>query len=316
VTAVRRQTSGSGPRDDQPVVSVRGLRKSYGGVEVVRGVDLVVHAGEIFTFLGPNGAGKTTTVEMLEGYRIRDAGDVEVLGVDPARATRSWRSRIGVVLQSCDVWPQLTVSEALSLFASYYPRPLGVDSTLDLVGLTSERDQRAGTLSGGQKRRLDVGLALIGDPDLQFLDEPTTGFDPSARHHAWDVIGGLRDLGKSVFLTTHYMDEAEALADRVAVIVDGAIVAEGSPSEIGGRDRERVVVSFRLPAGVDAGALPIPDDDELTVAHGRVELRTSRPTRALAALTGWAVARGIELERLEARRPTLEDVYLSLTGGR
>jgi ABC-2 type transport system ATP-binding protein len=197
----------------EPVVRVRGLRKSYGDKEAVRGIDLEIRPGEIFTFLGPNGAGKTTTVEILEGYRARDSGEVEVLGHDPAAAVREWRSRIGVVLQTCDVWPELTVRESLALFASYYPAPLSVERTLELVGLKDDRDRRAGALSGGQKRRLDVGLALIGDPDLLFLDEPTTGFDPSARHHAWDVIAGLRDLGKTVFLTTHYMDEAETLAD-------------------------------------------------------------------------------------------------------
>jgi ABC-2 type transport system ATP-binding protein len=302
--------------DDGAVIRIRALRKAYGDKEAVRGVDLDVRRGEIFTFLGPNGAGKTTTVEILEGYRARDAGEVEVLGCDPAHAPREWRARIGVVLQTCDVWPELTVEEALSLFAHYYPEPLTVDQTLDLVGLAEDRKQRTGQLSGGQKRRLDVGLALVGNPELLFLDEPTTGFDPSARHHAWDVIDGLRELGKTVFLTTHYMDEAERLADRVAVIVDGEIVAEGAPHELGGRDRERAIISFRLPDFIAVSELPVAPDDALVVAGSLVELRSVRPTAALATLGGWAVARNVELADLNVHRPTLEDIYLRLTDGR
>jgi ABC-2 type transport system ATP-binding protein len=220
------------------------------------------------------------------------------------------------VLQSCDVWPELTVGEALTLFGRYYPAPLPVERTLALVGLSRERDVRAGALSGGQKRRLDVGLALVGDPDLLFLDEPTTGFDPSARHHAWDVIAGLRDLGKAVFLTTHYMDEAEALADRVAVIVDGAIVAEGRPRELGGRARDLVTVRFDLPDGIDATSIPPVPGGVLELCDGSARIRTTRPTETLAALTGWAVAEHLELPRLEARRPSLEDIYLQLSEGR
>jgi len=302
--------------DAEPVVRIRGLRKTYHDKEAVGGIDLEVCRGEIFTFLGPNGAGKTTTVEILEGYRGRDAGEVEVLGRDPAHATREWRSRIGVVLQTCDVWPELTVEEALSLFGRYYPKPLSVDRTLELVGLGGDRKRRAGQLSGGQKRRLDVGLALVGDPELLFLDEPTTGFDPSARRHAWEVIAGLRSLGKTVFLTTHYMDEAEALADRIAVIVDGSIVAEGTPNELGGRDRERPIISFRLPDNVAPGELPVASADELHVFGDGVELRCANPTAALATLGGWAVDHGFELAELEVHRPTLEDIYLRLTGGR
>ncbi|MGE5408291.1 MAG: ABC transporter ATP-binding protein, partial [Syntrophothermus sp.] len=209
-------------------IQVRGLSKSYGEHEVVAGIDLEVRVGEIFAFLGPNGAGKTTSVEILEGYRSRDGGEIRVLGEDPARAGREWRSRIGVVLQSCTMPGELTTGELLALYASYYPRPGSVDETLEMVGLTEQRDVRAQRLSGGQQRRLDVGLALIGDPELVFLDEPTTGFDPSARHHAWEVIANLRRLGKTVFLTTHYMEEAQELADRVAVIVAGKIVSEGT----------------------------------------------------------------------------------------
>jgi ABC-2 type transport system ATP-binding protein len=298
--------------DGAPAIRIRRLRKAYGTTAAVDGVDLDVGHGEIFAFLGPNGAGKTTTVEILEGYRPRDAGAVSVLGVDPAEATRAWRARIGVVLQTCDVWPELTVEESLTLFARYYPHPLPVGRVLDLVGLGADRSPRAGALSGGQKRRLDVGLALVGDPDLLFLDEPTTGFDPSARHHAWDVVAGLRTLGKTVFLTTHYMDEAEALADRVAVIVGGRIVAQGSPQELGGRDLARTVVRFELPAGAQPGEVPVGRGDELRARGTRIELTTERPTHALGSLAAWAGDR--ELRGLEARRPTLEEVYLRLTG--
>ncbi len=295
------------------MLRVRGLHKRYGDNHAVRGVDLEVSAGEIFAFLGPNGAGKTTTVEILEGYRSRDDGEVEVLGRDPRHATREWRSRIGVVLQTCAVQPELTVAELLTLYGSYYPAPLSVDETLELVGLRDERDRRAGALSGGQQRRLDVGLALVGDPALLFLDEPTTGFDPSARHHTWEVIAGLRDIGKTVFLTTHYMDEAQALADRVAVIARGQIVAEGTPEDLGGRDRAGALVSFVLPDGLAASELPRIADAERTLIGSRVELRTTAPTRALATLTAWGVERGFELPELEARRPSLEEIYLQLT---
>ncbi len=312
--SVDRMTAGR-PEAPPAVVRVRGLKKSYGALDAVGGIDLDVHAGEIFAFLGPNGAGKTTTVEILEGYRSRDAGEVEVLGRDPREATREWRALIGVVLQTCSVQPELTVSELLRLYGSYYPAPLSVDETLELVGLQADRDKRAGALSGGQQRRLDVGLALVGNPRLLFLDEPTTGFDPSARHHTWEVIAGLRGLGKTIFLTTHYMDEAEALADRVAIIAGGQIIAEGRTDELGGRERTRTLITFGLPDGVTGDDLPPISQAELDIRGRRVELRTHAPTRVLATLAGWGVERGWELPELEAHRPSLEEIYLQLTGG-
>ena len=271
-----------------------------------------MRAGEIFAFLGPNGAGKTTTVEILEGYRDRDAGEVSVLGVDPAAPTRAWRERIGIVLQSGKLRPHLTVRESVELFAGYYPAPRPVDETIELVGLTEQRDSRTERLSGGQQRRLDVALALIGDPELLFLDEPTTGFDPSARRNAWSLIAGLRQLGKTVFLTTHYMDEAQELADRVAIIAAGQIVAEGAPSELGGRGAAPCEIRFRLPEGAQADDLPL----QVAVTDGRALLRTHDPIPALNALTSWALAQGVDLPGLEVERPSLEDVYLDLTEAR
>jgi ABC-2 type transport system ATP-binding protein len=295
------------------VISVSGLRKSYGDFEAVRGVDLEVERGEVFAFLGPNGAGKTTTTEILEGYRARDAGAVAVLGVDPGSPTREWRERIGIVLQQCRMRPELTVRETLELYAGYYRSPRSVAETIEQVGLAEKSEARAGGLSGGQQRRLDVGLALIGDPELLFLDEPTTGFDPSARRQAWDVIAGLQDLGKTVFLTTHYMDEAQRLADRVAIIAGGRIVAEGPPDELGDRERRPAQVSFELPPRVEPGELPAQADGVRAV--GRVvTLTTDDPVGLLHALTGWALDRGVPLESLEVRRPSLEDIYLELTG--
>jgi len=300
----------------EPVISVEGLRKSYGSLEAVRGIDLEVRSGEVLAFLGPNGAGKTTTVEILEGYRPRDGGDVRVLGVDPARADREWRARIGIVLQECRMEPVLSVRETLDLYAGYYPKARDVHETMALVGLADQADQRAGKLSGGQRRRLDVALALIGDAELLFLDEPTTGFDPSARRQAWDVIASLRDLGKTVFLTTHYMDEAQFLADRVAVIVGGEIVAAGGPDELGGRAEAATRISFGLPGGVDRTDLPeallaLTGDGQ----GGLIELETTEPVRTLHDLTTWALAQGIELHALSVGRPSLEDVYLHLTDG-
>ena len=297
------------------IIVVRRLQKSYGSLQAVRGIDLEVREGEIFAFLGPNGAGKTTTVEILEGYRQRSGGEVEVLGADPARATTQWRARIGVVLQSGQLQPLLTVRESLELYAGYYPSPRPVDETIALVGLTNQRDQRAGQLSGGQQRRLDVALALIGDPELLFLDEPTTGFDPAARRGAWGMIANLRQLGKTVFLTTHYMEEAQSLADRVAIIKGGEIVATGSPSDLGGESRRRTSVHFRLPAGHGPAELPPALAPKVDERDGRLELTTDAPVADLAVLCGWAVERAVDLEELEVARPTLEDVYLELTGG-
>ncbi len=298
-----------------PVISVRDLRMSYGEVEAVRGIDLEVERGEIFAFLGPNGAGKTTTVEILEGYRKRSGGAVSVLGEDPQQAGSGWRERIGIVLQSDKLDPYLTVRESLALYAGYYRSPRSVDEVIELVGLGEKAGERASRLSGGQQRRLDVGIALVGDPELLFLDEPTTGFDPSARRQAWEVIAGLRDLGKTVFLTTHYMDEAQHLADRVTIIVHGEIVARGTPEDLGNRDEEPARISFRLPGGVAAAEMPL----EVTSASngsGMVTLRTTTPVSALNQLTGWALERGIDLEGLEVTRPSLEDIYLELTSER
>jgi ABC-2 type transport system ATP-binding protein len=273
-------------------ISVTDLRKSYDGVEALRGVSFEVREGEVFGLLGPNGAGKTTTVEILEGYRRRDSGEASVLGHDPSGAPRALRERIGVVLQHSEFTPTLTVREVHQLFAGYYKRPRNVDEVIDLVGLSEKRSARVKTLSGGQKRRLDLGVALVGDPDLVFLDEPTTGFDPAARRSAWETIRSLRSLGKTVLLTTHYLDEAQRLADRVAVIHDGRIVRLGTPAELIGESR-MTEIRFRR-------------DGEL------VAMETGEPTRLLHELTTDALAAGRELEQLEVRRPTLEDVYLEL----
>ncbi len=292
------------------VISIRGLRKSYGDFEAVRGIDLEVKAGEVFAFLGPNGAGKTTTVEILEGYRDRNGGEVEVLGEDPQRGGRAWRERIGIVLQTCRLDPYLTVRESLGLYAGYYRAPRPVDEVIELVGLEGKADARARGLSGGQQRRLDVGMALIGDPELLFLDEPTTGFDPQARRQAWDVIAGLRDLGKTVFLTTHYMDEAQRLADRVTIIAGGEIVAAGTPEDLGDRENQPATITFRLPAGVALGEVP---SGGKVGEDGEVMLSTTSPVATLNELTGWALARAVDLDGLEVTRPSLEDIYLELT---
>jgi ABC-2 type transport system ATP-binding protein len=276
-------------------VRVRELRKSYGAHEAVRGIDFEIAAGEVFGLLGPNGAGKTTTVEILEGYRRRSGGEVEVLGEDPEKAGVAFRERVGVVLQSSSLYPNLTAREHLRVFAGYYAKPRDVDEVVALVGLTEKADARVRTLSGGQKRRLDLGLALVGDPDLIFLDEPTTGFDPAARRNAWETVRGLRRLGKTILLTTHYLDEAEQLADRVAVLREGEIVSVGRPSDLTAGEVE-TEIRYRRNGEV-------------------VVVRTGEPTRVLHELTAEALAEGRELEHLEVRRPTLEDVYLQLTGG-
>jgi ABC-2 type transport system ATP-binding protein len=294
----------------ESVISVRGLHKSYGDFEAVRGLDLEVSAGEVFAFLGPNGAGKTTTTEILEGYRDRSAGEVTVLGEDPGKAGREWHERIGIVLQQCRMRPELTVRETLELYAGYYREPSDVAETIDHVGLDAKAEDRAGGLSGGQLRRLDVGVALIGNPDLLFLDEPTTGFDPTARRQFWDVIAGLRDLGKTVFLTTHYMEEAQRLADRVAIIAAGHIVAEGKPDELGGREARPAEIRFRLPAGVQP-----PTGLEVNPSNGgELVIASADPVEPLHRLTGWALENGVALESLQVSQPSLEDIYLELTG--
>jgi ABC-2 type transport system ATP-binding protein len=290
-------------------IEVRGLKKSYGSVHAVCGIDLTVERGQIFALLGPNGAGKTTTVEILEGYRSRDAGTVKVLGYDPARDRKRLKSQIGIVLQSSGMDRYLTVSETVAMYAGFYPRPRPVDKVIELVGLEAKRDTRVLKLSGGQQRRLDVALALAGNPDLLFLDEPTTGFDPSARHEAWEVIKNLAAIGKTVLLTTHYMDEAQNLADQAAVISNGQIVAEGPPAIIGNRERARGRIRYRLAGGAappaDLTASPGPD--------GMIEITPDDLTTALHRLTGWALEQHVELAGLEAIRPSLEDVYLELT---
>jgi ABC-2 type transport system ATP-binding protein len=274
-----------------PAVAVTDLRKTYGQTEALRGITFEIAEGEVLCLLGPNGAGKTTTIEILEGYRARDGGDVTVLGFDPQRRDRALRERIGVVLQHSETWPQITVEETLRIYAGYYRRPRDVGEVIELVGLEAKRDARVKTLSGGQKRRLDLALALVGDPDLVFLDEPTTGFDPQARRNAWDMVRGLRELGKTILLTTHYLDEAQQLADRVAVLRDGVIVSEGTPAELTGSSKTEI--RYR-------------ENGEVRV------VATDEPTRVLHELTRRAVADGRELEELEVRRSSLEDVYLEL----
>jgi ABC-2 type transport system ATP-binding protein len=294
-------------------IEVRGLRKSYDTVEAVRGIDFDVEAGSIFGFLGPNGAGKTTTIEILEGYRERSAGEVSVLGVDPQRADRAWRDRIGLVLQESQVNPMLTVEETVRLYATLFTRPRDPSEVIALVGLGDHAGQRVGRLSGGQQRRLDVALGLIGDPDLVFLDEPTTGFDPSARRDAWQMIRGLRDLGKTIFLTTHYMDEAQALADQVAIIRAGQIVAEGPPAELGARFGGATRITFERPASLTVDELRAAAGSPLEVADGLVVLTSTDPQRDLLALLRLAEDRGVALTSLEVRRPSLEDVFLEVT---
>jgi ABC-2 type transport system ATP-binding protein len=308
---VKTARASAGPRTSGAVV-VTDLSKSYGTVHAVRGLSFTVQNGEIFALLGPNGAGKTTTLEILEGFRGRDGGRVEVLGGDPGDRAggRVLRERIGLVLQDIAVEPYLTVRETIARDAGYYPAPRDIDEVISLVGLAGQQRQKVKDLSGGQKRRLDLALGLIGDPELLFLDEPTTGFDPSARRDAWQLVRDLRDAGTTILLTTHSMDEAQALADRVAVLSGGQIVAEGTPSAIGGRDTAQTRIRFALPQGcalTDLPAVAVPGD-------GLVTVETAEPTETLHRLTGWALRRGMALDQLTVDRPSLEDVYLRLTG--
>ena len=298
-----------------PAVEVRNLTKSYGSVHAVQDVSFEIARGEVFCLLGPNGAGKTTTVEILEGYRRRDGGDVRVLGLDPAGGPRELHERVGIVLQECGVQDYLTVTELVEMYGRYHVRSRPVDEVIEIVGLGEKRDTRAKQLSGGQRRRLDLALALVGDPDLIFLDEPTTGFDPAARRHAWTTVRALGELGKTVFLTTHYMEEAQALADRVAIINSGEIIALGTPEELGGRDVRPAEIRFALPAGWSLGDIPAVSDEQRSLTGERVTLVTSTPVQALHELTGWALEQGVSLQGLSVTQPTLEDIYLELTGG-
>ena len=305
---------GAAATEPDLAIRVRGLRKSYdGAVQALDGVDLDVRRGEVLAVLGPNGAGKTTLVEILEGHRSADTGEVSVLGHDPAARERAFRARIGIVLQEDGIDSSLTVREAVELYSAAYPHPRPAAEVLDLVGLGDRPDVRIAALSGGQRRRLDLALGIAGDPELVFLDEPTTGFDPSARRQSWELISALRDLGKTILLTTHYMDEAQHLADRVVVIARGNVIADGTPDTLGRSAGEAARVSFRVPYGVADGELPLPDAADVERRERHVAFRTHTPTRDLAPLLTWAAESDIELEALTVTRPTLEDVYLQLT---
>jgi ABC-2 type transport system ATP-binding protein len=293
-------------------VNVKGLCKSYGAVRAVDDVSFSVERGEVFALLGPNGAGKTTVLEILEGFRARGAGEVEVLGVDPGeRRTQRWlRERLGIVLQELAVEPLLTVRQLLTRNAGYYPSPRPVSEVIELIGLADKADARMRTLSGGQQRRLDLGLGIVGNPELLFLDEPTTGLDPEGRRRVWDVVRQLSAAGTTVILTTHYMDEAEALASRITVMSAGRIAASGTPASIGGRDLDGARILFQLPEGISCGELPVPST---LTDGGVVEIRTSQELPVLHALTGWAMERDLALAGLTVSRSSLEDIYLQLT---
>jgi ABC-2 type transport system ATP-binding protein len=295
-------------------IEVRGLRKSYGETHAVDGVSFEVRRGEVFCLLGPNGAGKTTTVEILEGYRERSAGEARVLGIDPATAARELREQVGIVLQQCGVQPDLTVYELVEMFGRYHARQRPVDEVIEIVELTEKRNERSKNLSGGQRRRLDLALALVGDPELIFLDEPTTGFDPQARRHAWTTIRSLCQLGKTIFLTTHFMDEAQFLADRVAVMRGGQIIASGRPDELGGRDLRPAEIRFGLPEDRTLGDVPAVPADSRELLGDRVVIHTRQPVRAAQIITTWAVDGDIDIAHFSVTQPTLEDIYLELTG--
>lgn len=299
----------------RPAITVENLHRKYGDTQAVQGVSFTVQVGEVFALLGPNGAGKTTTVEILEGYRRRTSGEVRVLGFDPQTGGRAFREKIGIVLQEAGFEQDFTVRELVGLFGGLYPRRLDTDAVIDVVGLTDKNHAKIKTLSGGQRRRLDLALGLVGDPEVLFLDEPTTGFDPAARRRAWELVESMRDLGKTVLLTTHYMEEAEHVADRVGVMVAGRLVTVGTPADIGGASRRMSVLEFRLPDEVDDHDLPsLPGH---LVSRGvDLQLRTDNPTAALYQLTGWAHDRGLEFPALTVTRPSLEDVYLDLVGTR
>ncbi len=293
-------------------IEARGLVKRYGEATAVAGIDLTVDPGEVFALLGPNGAGKTPPVEILEGHRTADQGSVNVLGMDPLTDGRRFRDRIGIVLQTSAIEPELTVTEALDIYGGMYSRRRPTFELIELVGLEDKAKARIKTLSGGQQRRLELALGLVGDPDLLFLDEPTTGFDPSARRQAWSTIENLASLGKTILLTTHYMDESQQLADRIAIIVHGRIVAEGTPGALVRQYERDAVIRFALPENISAAELPV---EPTGFDDGTIEFRTGTPTPMLSRLTQWAVDRGIELDHLTVHRSSLEDVYLELTGG-
>jgi ABC-2 type transport system ATP-binding protein len=301
-------------RTGEPAVEVRDLRKTYGDIEAVRSVSFEVARGEVFCLLGPNGAGKTTIVEILEGYRTRTAGHARVLGIDPATGARELREQVGIVLQQCGVQSDLTVAELVEMYGRYHVARRPVDEVIELVELSEKRDVRAKKLSGGQRRRLDLALALVGEPQLIFLDEPTTGFDPAARRQAWSTIRSLCELGRTVFLTTHYMDEAQHLADRVAIMRGGEIIAAGRPDELGGRDLRAAEIRFSLPSNWSLGDIPELPAERRSLDGDRILVQTREPVRAAHALTSWALERDVELGHFSISQPTLEDIYLELTG--